>query len=212
MNTDRAQLAALGEHLSEYEHAILRAAELRRTTAARLTEQADAWIQTFSGRAFYPLAPQPAHIDLIDVAHGLSQMCRYGGQCRVFYSVAEHSVLLSHAVPPSLARWALMHDSSEAFLCDVPRPIKPYLGGYYAIEARVMEAVALRFGLPWPMPAELKPYDDRILLNEQARLMAPPPMPWNVPGEPLAGVTPVGWLPMQAKVRFLDRAEELGIR
>lgn len=212
MNTDRAQLAALGEHLSKDEQHALIMADSQRVTASMVAEQAGAWMQTYSGRAFYPLAPQPAHIDLIDVAHGLSQVCRYGGQCRVFYSVAEHSVLLSHAVPYELARWALIHDASEAYLCDVPRPIKPYLSGYHAIEARVMEAVAVRFGLPWPMPAELKPYDDRILLNEQARLMAPLPMPWDVPGEPLPGVTPTGWLPMQAKVRFLARAEELGLR
>lgn len=127
-------------------------------------------------------------------------------------SVAEHSVLLSYAVPPELARWALMHDASEAYLSDVIRPIKPYLRGYYDIEERVLESIAVRFDLPWPAPLALKPYDDRILLNEQARLMAPPPMPWNVPGEPLPGISVTGWLPMQAKVRFLTRAAELGLR
>jgi hypothetical protein len=194
--TDRAQIAALGAHL-----------------AATAPAEPAPWMQTYSGRAFYPLNPQPAHIDLEDVAHGLSNLCRYGGQCRVFYSVAEHSVLLSYAVPEHLARWALLHDASEAYLSDVIRPIKPHLRGYYDIEDQLMGAIAVRFDLfPWPMPAELKGYDERMLLNEQARLMAPPPMPWNVLGEPLSGISISGWLPMHAKLRFLARATELGLR
>lgn len=209
MNDDRAQLAALELRLAKERSARAVADAL---VPAYLPSDSTAWMQTYTGRAFYPLNPQPAHVDLEDIAHGLANLCRYGGQCRTFYSVAEHSVLLSYAVPPELARWALMHDASEAYLSDVIRPIKPYLRGYYAIEERVLEAIAVRFDLPWPAPLALKPYDDRILLNEQARLMAPPPMPWNVPGEPLPGISVTGWLPMQAKVRFLTRAAELGLR
>lgn len=195
--SDRDQIRRLGQHLEQ-------------TTPST---DSGVWMQTYSGRAFYPLDPQPAHVDMEDIAHGLSNLCRYGGQCRFFYSVAEHSVLLSYAVPPELARWALMHDASEAYLSDVIRPIKPHLHGYDAIEGRVMDAIAVRFDLfPWPMPPALKEYDDRILLNEQARLMGSPPMPWNVPGEPLSGISVTGWLPMQAKVRFLRRADELGVK
>ena len=171
-----------------------------------------AWIQTYSGKAFYPLNPDPTLISLEDIAHGLSNLCRYGGQCRRFYSVAEHSVLLSYVVPDDLARWALMHDASEAYLCDIPKPIKPHLQGYDAIEDRLMEAIADRFGLTCPMPAALKEYDTRILHNEQAALHPNPPQAWNVPGSRLKGITITGWQPLQAKVRFLSRAEDLGIR
>ncbi len=175
-------------------------------------------MQTATSRAFYPLAPEPHEIDLFEIASGLSRMCRYGGQIGrlEFYSVAEHCVLLSYAVPPELARWALLHDASEGLgLMDIPRPIKPALSGYAELEARLMRAVAERFGLDWPMPAALKQYDDRILQNERAALWAgPPPHPWasDAAGPPLEGITVTGWLPYQARARFLARADELGVR
>lgn len=178
----------------------------------------DGWIQTASGRAFFPLTPEPADLDLFDIASGLSRQCRYGGQLGrlEFYSVAEHSVLLSHAVPPELAAWALLHDASEAYLCDVPRPIKGALGlAYAAAEERLMRAVAQRFDLPWPMPEELKQYDTRILQNERRALWPnTPPRPWSTDqhGPPLPGITVAGWLPYQARSRFLARADELGVR
>lgn len=175
------------------------------------------WMQTATGRAFYPLDPRPEEIDLYEIASGLSRMCRYGGQIGrlEFYSVAEHSVLLSYVVPPELARWALLHDSSEAYIVDVPRPIKPALVGYAQIEDRLMRAVAVRFGLEWPMPDALKAYDDRILQNERRALWdVPPPRPWvsDAAGAPLPGITVTGWLPFQARNRFLARAAELGVK
>ena len=172
----------------------------------------DAWIQTYSGRAFYPLRPQTEDICLIDIAHGLSNLCRYNGQCRMFYSVAEHSMHLSHAVPSHLARWALLHDASEAYLCDIPRPIKPLLPRYQEIERNVMHAIAIRYNLIWPEPEALHEYDTRILLNEQKVLHPNPPKPWNTPGEPLEDVYIRGFDPMYARMFFLDRCEELGIR
>jgi uncharacterized protein len=172
----------------------------------------DAWIQTFSGRAFYPLDPQVADVDLVDIAHALSQICRYAGHCRTFYSVAEHSVLLSYAVPYELRRWALLHDASEAYISDIPRPIKPHITGYAAIEDAIMRCVADRFDLIYPEPPELKEYDTRILHNERAALHLAPPKPWDIPGTPLPGITIVGLGPQAARHRFLTRANELGIR
>lgn len=188
---DKAQFAALGTYLG--------------------VKSGDDWIQTASGDAFYPLRPTLESICLADIAHGLSNLCRYGGQCRRFYSVAEHSVLLSYAVPPSLARWALLHDASEAYLVDIPKPLKPFLPQYREAERRLAELIAARFGLEWPEPIALHTYDTRILHNEQAALHPNPPQPWNVPGSPLEGITITGWLPLQARARFLARATELGI-
>jgi hypothetical protein len=175
------------------------------------------WIRLASGGAFFPLRPEPASITLYDIASGLARECRYNGQLErlEFYSVAEHCVHLSRAVPPELARWALLHDASEALgLRDLPRPVKPAIGAAYRdAESAVMWAVALRFGLSWPMPAALKSYDDRILQNERAAIWAEPQV-WasDAAGPPLPGTTIQGWLPYEARTRFLRRADELGIR
>jgi uncharacterized protein len=87
-------------------------------------------MQTYTGLAFWPLDPRPDEIRLVDIAHALSKLCRYGGQCLSFYSVAEHSLLVASKAPDHLKLVALMHDASEAYLLDIPRPIKRHLAGY----------------------------------------------------------------------------------
>lgn len=99
------------------------------------------WIQTATGGQFWPMDPQPDEIDINDIAHALAMLCRFGGHCLRFYSVAEHSVLLSHAVPPEHALWALLHDATEGYLVDMPRPIKAFLPGYKEAEAGIVRAV-----------------------------------------------------------------------
>lgn len=106
------------------------------------------WLLTYSGREFDLIDPQPDMIDLIDIAHGLANECRFSGQCRFYYSVAQHSVLVSQNVPPEFAFEALMHDASEAYLKDIPRPLKQLLPDYRAIEQRVEAVIRYRFGLP----------------------------------------------------------------
>ncbi|MCO5071119.1 MAG: phosphohydrolase [Rhizobiaceae bacterium] len=142
------------------------------------------WIQTFTGRRFWPLDPRPEDICVEDIAHALSLQCRYGGHCLSFYSVAEHSVLLANHVAAPFKRWALMHDASEAYLVDVPRPIKRDLANYREIEARVMAAVCERFGLPRDMPAEVHEADNRIIGDER-RNLASCEAEWTNPPEPL---------------------------
>lgn len=167
------------------------------------------WIQTFTGRAFYPLDPNPADIVIEDIAHALSNMCRYTGHCREFYSVAEHSVrmarqLLDNGWPDDVVLWGLLHDASEAYLVDVPRPIKSSLIGYREMEARVMTAVAERFRLPWPQPDVVSKADLRMLATEFRDLMSAPPIPWKS----IEGVEPFKfeiepWSPSYAKDSFL---------
>lgn len=177
----------------------------------------DDWIRLASGGRFYPLRPDSASIALYDIASGLSRECRYGGQLErlEFYSVAEHCVHLSRVVPRHLARWALLHDASEGLgLKDIARPIKGALGPAYGVaEDALMQAVAVRFGLPWPIPEALKEYDTRILQNERAAIWAEP-QAWvtDAAGPPLPDVTIRGWLPYEARAQFLRRADKLGIR
>lgn len=165
------------------------------------------WIQTFSGRAFRPLDPRPDEIDIEDVAHALAMKCRYGGHTACFYSVAEHCVLISEAVAPEHALWGLLHDAAEAYLADVPKPVKPLLAGWHAIEARVMRAVCRRFGLPEQEPAEVKAADRAILTDEKLVLMKDGPA-WGHLIDPL-GVSIRAMDPTDAKHAFLARFAEL---
>lgn len=170
----------------------------------------DPWLQTWTGRAFYPLTPRTADIDVRDIAHALSLLCRYGGHTRRHLSVAEHCVLMSWAVAPENALWALLHDATEAYLGDVVGPVKVYLPQYRIMESRLMEVICRRFDLPVDEPRQVREADTRIRLDERAALMALAPMPWpGVDGlEPL-GVTVVGWSAEAAETAFLARFNEL---
>jgi hypothetical protein len=131
------------------------------------------WITTFSGRQFWPCDPRPEDLDIQDIAHALSLLCRFTGHTFLFYSVAQHSTLCSRIVPASDAKWGLMHDASEAYLADVARPVKPYLDNYRELEDRLMQVIAQRFGLPWPMPQSVHRADDILVCTERRDLLHP---------------------------------------
>lgn len=166
------------------------------------------WIQTATGRQFWPMDPRPNEVEIDDIAHALSMLCRFGGHALRFYSVAEHCVLLSQVAEPQFKLWALLHDASEAYLVDVPRPIKPFLYGYEAAEAKIMRAVEERFGLFFGPPDRVKQLDRAILTDERNQVMAKPPQPWSTDGEPL-GVTLRFWPPHRARRMFLSAFYEL---
>lgn len=168
------------------------------------------WMQTYTGRAFYPLDPRTDEIDPVDIAHALSLLCRYGGHVQVFYSVAEHCVLMSEAVPPECALWALLHDATEAYVGDMIRPLKHAMPAYREAEDRLMAAICDRFGLSPNCPGEVKEADNRILRDERDALMAAPPLPWySIEDVPALGVQIGGWEPECAERRYLDRLYEL---
>jgi uncharacterized protein len=166
------------------------------------------WMQTASSRQFWPLEPRPDEVHIEDIAHALSMQCRFAGHCREFYSVGEHSVRVSYACDPEDALWGLLHDASEAYLVDVPRPIKPYLTGYREIEARVMAAICTRFGLPASMPRSVKIADEILLATEARDLMSAPPADWCLRESPIVErIEP--WGHHVAKAEFLARFYEL---
>jgi hypothetical protein len=168
------------------------------------------WMQTYTGHQFWPLDPRPEEVFIADIAHALANACRFGGHCNSFYSVAEHSVLVSQVVPPELALMGLLHDASEAYVCDIPRPLKPFLTGYKEIEERVWRAIADRFELPHEMPQAIKDADNAVLLTEAKAIMKPHPAEWCVPGEP-AAVSVLGFPPNFAEQIFLRRFQELAL-
>lgn len=160
------------------------------------------WIQTAMGRQFWPIDPRPDEVFADDIAHSLSMLCRFGGHCLRFYSVAEHCVLLSRHVAPEHRLWALLHDASEAYLVDVPRPLKPFLKGYREAEDKIMQAVCAKFGLSPEMPTEVKAADTAILSDEAEQNMSRPPVAWSTTTTPL-GVTLQYWSPNRARREFM---------
>lgn len=168
------------------------------------------WMQTFTGRQFWPCDPRMADVDIEDIAHALSMQPRYGGHSKRFYSVAEHSVLVSsHCDGLANQRAALLHDASEAYLVDIPRPIKPYLINYKELEDDISKVIAEKFGVAYPWSAEVHRVDNAILADEQKLLMADPPAPWTLPEPPLGLKSIRGMAPAEAKAFFMGRFYEL---
>jgi uncharacterized protein len=167
------------------------------------------WMQTYSGGRFYPSDPKAEEIHLLDIAHSLSLLCRYGGHIDRFYSVGEHCVLMSQAVSPTNALAALLHDATEAYVVDVPRPLKLILPDYRAIEDAVWLAISDRFNVNPILPAEVHEADSRILLTERKELM-PRAEAWFVDSrfQPLP-VTITGWSPRKAERMYIDRFNQL---
>lgn len=174
------------------------------------------WIQTYSGIAFYPLDPRPDEIRIADIAAGLSHQCRFTGHTKQFYSVAQHSVEVSYLVPKRMALRGLLHDASEAYLCDIARPLKrlPYMKEYREIEQKLQYAIFKKFGLEDIDPPELHKADMAALGWEALHLMSPlcHPENWKVFTDAGATVYPRHSTilnPEEARQVFLKRFTEL---
>jgi len=170
------------------------------------------WIQTFTGKRLDLDPPNPDQIGIEDIAHGLSMLCQFNGQCTRFYSVAEHSVHVSYEIAPELALAGLLHDAAEAYLGDVPSPLKRQLDQFKTFEDQMEIAIGKKFDIDLALfkGKELKRADVQFLIDEKAVLMVDAPEPWP-PGAPEVKDTGRirGWGPEVAKARFLERFGEL---
>lgn len=167
-------------------------------------------ILTSSGVYFDFVNPEHNLILIDDIARGLSNTCRFAGQTREFYSVAQHSVMVSMIVPPEHARAGLMHDAAESFIGDVTRPLKALLPDYRALESRVEAAVLHAYGLSLPFADDVKRADLVMLATEQRDLMPAHSDEWTL----ILDITPladelVPLDPRSAERLFLDRWAEL---
>lgn len=166
-------------------------------------------IQTFSGREFNLLKPCVTSIDIDDIAHALSHLCRYTGHVSDFYSVAQHSVLVSNIVPIEDAMWGLLHDAPEAYIGDVSSPLKQLLQDYRYIETGVTEQICIKFDLPLKEPPSVKSADMIALATEKRDLM-PGGWEWGYLHGVLAMERRIEPMPPQvARAAFLHRYHEL---
>lgn len=176
-----------------------------------MTDRRGRPVDTYSGQRFYPLDPRPDDIRIEDIAHGLANTCRYSGQCRHYYSVATHSRYVSDALATEGHRvqvYGLFHDAAEAYVGDVPRPLKREFDRFDRIEREILAAVWDRLSVPAPTEAEWQAVmaaDDRLLRFEADELLSEF-QPASVPDLPYE-LQPCS--PTDARDRFLARAREL---
>lgn len=137
------------------------------------------WCGTYLGGRFYPLAPEVKDVKLEDIAHSLSQICRFNGHTKFFYSVAQHSVNVSSLLKNTgLSRriqiLGLLHDASEAYICDIPTPLKKNIPGYVSAEHRIEKIILEALHILEPTDTELsiiRKFDNAMLVIEANKLM-----------------------------------------
>lgn len=172
----------------------------------------DGYFETVSGTKFHFRSPNLDEIKLSDIAHSLAKSARYNGHTVDIdrhFSVAEHSVLMTlwgltnRDWSGQMALTCLMHDASEAFLTDVPSPMKQDLPDFKAMEKAFEEVISKKFSLIYPLPREIKTLDGRIVRDERAQAMNDSGHVWVTDRlEPL-GVKLMFWSPREARDAFI---------
>lgn len=167
------------------------------------------FIRTYKGKNFWPLDPRAEELDIEDIAHALSQQCRWTGHTKYHYSVAQHCCYVSDILPTRVLKLeGLLHDASEAYLSDLARPIKmsPGLGEVYReVEGRLEKVIAEKYGLLYPMSPEVKAADSQLLMEEKEVLMKGKWREYYADGEKAALVKIERWIPERAEEEFLTR-------
>lgn len=189
------------------------------TESNKPEDRKNTWMRTSSGKRFCPLNPNPDDIVISDIGWALAQTCRYGGHVPppYFYTVAEHSWLLSEYFLSNkesiyLARWAFVHDFSEAYIGDIIRPIKPSLPDFKIIEHDLEHTIWRRFGFEGDLPKEVYDADKLICNDEQLQL-------WSYEicmrdglfERPRLNMQIKCWKPEEAYKMFMDRAHEFNL-
>lgn len=175
---------------------------------------ADSSITTYTGKRFHLFNPSHDEICIEDIAHALSNLCRFTGHCTRFYSVAQHSWHASFYVPDEHKFEALMHDASEAYLNDLSRPLKHdiRMEAYLDAEGTVDYAIRTKFGMPIVtvppyMTPIVKEIDDKLVYTEGRQLTRD--TKWTDGHAYLEDLTLPVMTPVQAEHAFLARYAEL---
>jgi hypothetical protein len=147
-----------------------------------IEEDRGPWIATLSGAKFYINAMNLCDIPIEDIAHALSMNCRYNGHVHTHYSVAEHSIavarILERMGASDMVCFAgLLHDISEAFVPDIPRPFKAEIGGFEDYENRLLVEAGVEYDFYYPFDERIK-YVDRHIVRSEANRLFPNPPEW----------------------------------
>jgi hypothetical protein len=170
----------------------------------------DGWMETFRGNQFFFKKPFDYQFSDVEISHSLSMQCRYGGHTQRFYSVAEHCCLISdwllmRGLNPWIAYTGLHHDDAEAYIGDIPRPLKHMLPQFKAMEETIDLAVSAYYRTIYPFPPIIKEADSRILVDERRQAMSDSDNDWGTDGlEPL-GVNLRFWSPEVAASEWFAR-------
>lgn len=172
-------------------------------------------VQLGSGRYFDFVDTEKWPLQIDDIAHGLSKVCRYGGHIKhaddTVYTVAQHCVLASELVEPGFELEALLHDATESVLGDMVSPLKQLLPDYKLLEKRVHAHIARTHGVPMLMSPPVRLVDLRLLSTEKRDLMAVHKLDsaeWGDMPRPF-DFTIRPWSPRVAREAFLNRWAEL---
>lgn len=177
-----------------------------------MSERKGNWFLTYTGRQFWPLDPRPEDIDIRDIAHHLSLICRFNGGTRVHYSVAQHSIIVARMLPSELKFYGLMHDSPEAYIGDMVRPLKRSQPDFCKVEDLIWSIIALKYNIvaaQYPVnAARVKLADNIALMTERRDLLVKSPKLWTTKADPLPDVIKP-MTPHEAEVQFLEMFDEL---
>ena len=157
------------------------------------------WMQTFTGKKVDFTDPRAEDMEIVDIAKGLSLICRYNGQCSVFYCVADHSIrcmaaLREKGYSAEIQMQALMHDAAEAYIGDVVKPLKDMLPEFLRVEERFEEVLFAKYGMPPELDPIVKEMDMIMLATEKRHLM-PGPHDWGKWLEDVVPLDPATWVP-----------------
>lgn len=171
-----------------------------------MTNRKGSFIQTATGKIFWPLDPKPDEVCIQDIARALSMMCRFNGHVKkgCFYSIAEHSVAVAKNVSPENRLVALLHDATEAYSSDIARPLKKHLSGWTEIEHTIYLAIAEKFGLPNEIPQEVKDIDTRIINDERRCFLNECEVEWTQEYLTPLNIDLKGMSPSEAEDTFLS--------
>ncbi len=187
-------------------------------TESKEYEKVENYLQLYQGFVFDFENPSESAIDIVTIAHSLGNLCRFNGQCDKFYSVAEHCYNMSFVVPEELMLIALLHDAHEAFVSDIPSPLKRYLKSeFFILEKTIIKIMHEYFGM-WDqytakgVKETIKYWDMRMLATEVEQLMGGQQVKWHS----LEGIKPIPDVrihavpnPDDCKWMFMDRFRTL---
>lgn len=170
------------------------------------------WMQTFLGNKFTFDSPRAQDIEIEDIAHSLAMQCRFNGHVKEFYSVGEHCLRVVNRVSPPNKFWGLMHEVAETYMGDIITPFKchwrwrRYLK---SMETRILKVVAIKYGLPWPIPEEIKEVDKRMWATEERDIRNKSRFEWSTDVVPyLERIVPMAnW--RTVKLIFIEQFDRL---